>query len=49
MLVLIQIVKGHKDTEAIPNLEKLAYDSSKPLAVQKEAQGALKALGVTPK
>jgi hypothetical protein len=44
LLVLIGIVKHRADKGAIPALEKLAYDSTRPISVQKAAQGALTAL-----
>ncbi|MHC4225328.1 MAG: hypothetical protein ACYSUN_15165, partial [Planctomycetota bacterium] len=44
VLLLIEFVKGSKDKGAIENLEKLAYDSSRPVDIQKAAEGALKAL-----
>ena len=49
VLTLIEILKARKDKGAVPNLKKLAYDSSQPVSVQKAAQGALKALGAAPK
>lgn len=45
LLVLIHVVQRRKDTGAIPALEKLAYDASRPISVQKAAQGALQVLG----
>lgn len=45
LLVLIHIVQRREDKGAIPALEKLAYDASRPISVQKAAQGALKVLG----
>ena len=44
LLVLINIAKGSGDEGSIPNLEKLAYDTSQPASIQKAAQGALKVL-----
>jgi len=41
LITLIEIVKSQRDKDAIPNLEKLAYDSTRPEAVQKAAKGAL--------
>ena len=44
LLVLIHVVQRRADKGAIPALEKLAYDASRPISVQKAAQGALKVL-----
>jgi hypothetical protein len=44
LLLLIEVLKGRGDKGAIPNLEKLAYDSGRPVAVQKSAEAALKVL-----
>jgi len=44
LLVLIGVAKRRADKDAIPALEKLAYDSSRPISVQKAAQGALRAM-----
>jgi hypothetical protein len=44
LLVLIGIVQRRQDKGAIPALEKLAYDSARPISVQKAAQGALDVL-----
>lgn len=45
LLLLIEVLKGKGDRGAIPNLEKLAYDASRPVAVQRSAEAAIKALG----
>jgi hypothetical protein len=44
LLALIGVVQRRADKDAIPALESLAYDSRRPISVQKAAQGALKAL-----
>ncbi|MHC4163668.1 MAG: hypothetical protein ACYSUM_16195 [Planctomycetota bacterium] len=44
LLVLIGVVQRRADKGALPALERLAYDSSRPISVQKAAQGALKAM-----
>jgi hypothetical protein len=44
LLVLIHIVQRRADAGAKPALEKLAFDSSRPISVQKAAQGALEVL-----
>ena len=44
LITLIELVKRAKDKGAIENLEKLAYDSSRPVDIQKAAEGALQAL-----
>ncbi|MHC5032481.1 MAG: hypothetical protein ACYTGU_16660 [Planctomycetota bacterium] len=41
LLVLIHVVQRRGDMDAIPALEKLAFDASRPISVQKAAQGAL--------
>ncbi len=41
---LIEIAKANKDTGALEALNKLAYDASRPISVQKAAKGAIKAL-----
>jgi len=44
LLTLIEVLKARGDKGAIPNLEKLAYDSGRPVAIQKSAEAALKVL-----
>jgi len=44
LLVLIAIAQGMEDREAVPALEKLAYDASRPKSIQESAKGAIKAL-----
>jgi hypothetical protein len=44
LLLLIEVLKSKGDKGAIPNLEKLAYDASRPIAVQRSAEAAIKAL-----
>lgn len=44
LLVLIEVLKMRGDRGAIPNLERLAFDSTRPVSVQKSAEAALKAL-----
>jgi len=44
LLTLIGVVQRRADKGAIPALEILAFDSRRPISVQKAAQGALKAL-----
>lgn len=44
LLVLIEVLKARGDKEAIPNLEKLAYDSSRPVSIQRSAEAAVKVL-----
>jgi hypothetical protein len=44
LLLLIEVLKAGGDKDAVPNLEKLAYDSTRPLAVQRSAEAALKVL-----
>ncbi|MHC4549453.1 MAG: hypothetical protein ACYTEZ_11825 [Planctomycetota bacterium] len=44
LLLLIHVAKSNGDRGAIPALEKLAYDSARPVSVQKAAEGALTAL-----
>jgi hypothetical protein len=44
LVVLIGIVKGSGDREAVPNLEKLAYDAARGAAVRKAAGAAIGAL-----
>jgi len=48
VLVMIEMLRSRSDTGAVPTLEKLAYDSTQPIEVQKAAQGAIKALTPTP-
>ncbi|MHC4550589.1 MAG: hypothetical protein ACYTEZ_17640 [Planctomycetota bacterium] len=49
LLLLIEVLKARGDKGAVPNLEKLAYDASRPVAVQRAAAGALKVLRDSPK
>lgn len=44
LLVLIEILKARGDKEALPNLEKLAYDSTRPTSIQKAAEAAVRVL-----
>ncbi|MHC4490369.1 MAG: HEAT repeat domain-containing protein [Planctomycetota bacterium] len=44
LLLLIEVLKARGDKGAIPNLEKLAYDSTRPVSVQKSAEAALELL-----
>jgi hypothetical protein len=44
LLVLISMTQAMNDKEAVPALEKLAYDASRPKSVQDSAKGAIKAL-----
>ncbi len=44
LVVLIMTVQNANDVEAIPALEKLAYDAARPKSVQNAAQGALQKL-----
>ncbi len=44
LLSLIEIVKSFKDEKALEQLNKLAYDASRPVSIQNAAKGAIKAL-----
>lgn len=44
LLVLISMTQSMNDKEAVPALEKLAYDASRPKSVQDSAKGAIEAL-----
>jgi len=48
VLIMIEMLRSRSDAGAVPTLEKLAYDSTQPIEVQKAAQGAIKALTPTP-
>ena len=44
VVTLIEVVKANKDTGALEALNKLAYDSARPVSIQKAAKGAIEAL-----
>jgi len=44
LLLLIEVLKARGDQGAIPNLEKLAFDSTRPVSIQKSAEAALQVL-----
>ncbi len=44
LLTLIEIAKALKDEKALEQLNKLAYDASRPVSIQNAAKGAIKAL-----
>lgn len=47
VISLIEITKVNKDTGAIGALQKLAYDASRSISIQKAAKGAIEALTKT--
>jgi hypothetical protein len=44
LIMLIEVVKSSKDKQALEQLNKLAYDASRPKSVQNAAQGAINVL-----
>lgn len=44
LLVLIGGVKAAGDRQSLPILERLAYDTTQPVSIQKAAQGAIRAM-----